>query len=206
MAKSVTQMLAGLKAGDEEASEKLVHRFLDRLVAFGKAVYRRRFHDTPRVPEDEEDAAISALQSFLRRAQRQEFQQLSNRQDLWRLLARITIRKIFDQRERALTAKRGGKVQRLRLDDAEHLLVEMPGPEIAAETMDTYRAAMDKLDRADLKRIAQMALDGWARAEIAKELGISDRTVYRKLQLIWEAWNGYQAKIEDGPLLCHDTR
>ncbi len=70
---------------------------------------------------------------------------------------------------------------------------KLPDPQVEAELADTYRAAMDSLLDPVLKRIAVMDLEGRSRPEIAEALGMTERTVYRKLELIQEKWDGLAA-------------
>jgi hypothetical protein len=171
-AHTVTGLLSGVCAGDEEAVEKLVHLYLDRLVEFGSRTYRRKFADTPRPAEDEEDAALSALDSFCAAARDGKHQDLANRNHLWNLLTKITIRKIYDQRKKALAEKRGGKnsAQTVPPQALHEVISSLPGPEAEAEWADTYRNAMKVLANPELKR-----------------------TVYRKLEIIKKDWDVYFA-------------
>ncbi len=86
---SVTRWLHGVKAGDSADIARLWDRYFQRLVRLAGAKLpghcRRAF--------DEEDVALSAFQSFCDRAGRGQFPQLSGRDDLWRLLATLTVRK-----------------------------------------------------------------------------------------------------------------
>jgi hypothetical protein len=62
----------------------------------------------PRGMADEEDVALSAFDSFCRGAEQGRFPQLSDRDDLWRLLFVITERKAIDlvNHEKAQKARR----------------------------------------------------------------------------------------------------
>ena len=101
---SVTRWLRGVKAGDSADIERLWNRYFQRLVRLAGAKLpghcRRAF--------DEEDVAISAFQSFCDRAGRGEFPQLNGRDDLWRLLAMLTVRKAAVTMRHQTRQKRGG--------------------------------------------------------------------------------------------------
>ncbi len=183
-AHTVTNLLAEVCAGDEAAVEKLVHRYLDRLVAVGRQTYRQRFGDVPRPVEDEEDAALSALKSFWAAVSEGKVHELANRQQLWSLLVKITIRKVYDQRERALAQKRGGTAAARAADVLDEVVSQMPPPEAEA----TRRAALAALGDPELRKIAEMDLEGSTRAEIAGSLNLTERTVYRKLEVIRDQW------------------
>src|SRR6266852_4950772 len=99
---SVTNWLVHLKAGDAAAAQALWERYFPRMVALA----RKRLHGA-RLPQDEEDVALSAFDSFCRGAQEGRFPNLADRDDLWRLLLVITARKALDQLERQGRLKRG---------------------------------------------------------------------------------------------------
>src|SRR5262245_32657004 len=63
---SVTPWLRRLKAGDRGAAEPLWQVYCHRLIALARA----RLRDAPRRAADEEDVALSAFDSFCRRAER----------------------------------------------------------------------------------------------------------------------------------------
>ncbi len=59
---SVTVWIASLKAGDADAAQKLWQRYFETLVRLA----RDRLRGAPRTVADEEDAALSAFDSFVR--------------------------------------------------------------------------------------------------------------------------------------------
>ena len=95
---SVTQWLGDLKRGEQEAAQPVWARYFDRLVVLAHA--RLRAMHTATADADEEDAALSAFDSFCAGMEQGRFPQLSDRDDLWRLLVTITGRKVLDQAER----------------------------------------------------------------------------------------------------------
>ena len=72
---SITALLDRLKDGDHEAVRLLWQRYYPRLVALA----RKKLQDTPRRVADEEDAALSAFDSFCRRAEQGQFPDLKDR-------------------------------------------------------------------------------------------------------------------------------
>src|SRR5262245_66045538 len=86
---SVTRWLDGVKAGDDTDIQRIWDRYYLRLVRLAGA----RLPAHCRRAFDEEDVALSAFQSFCDRAGRGQFPQLNDRDDLWRLLATITVRR-----------------------------------------------------------------------------------------------------------------
>jgi DNA-directed RNA polymerase specialized sigma24 family protein len=194
---SVSGWLDGLRAGDEADIQRLWDRYFQQLVRLaGKKLpghARREF--------DEEDVALSAFHSFCDRVGRGQFPSLADRDDLWRLLATITLRKAVSSVRHQNRKKRGGgKVQgesafmEAEGDDAVHdglagFLSREPSPELAAQFADEYDGLIGKLRDRTLKTIALRTLEGHDPDEIARELGTSPRTIHRKLQLIRALWN-----------------
>src|SRR3954462_10977271 len=103
---SITRCVGELKAGDPAAAQVLWDRYFDHLVRLARrrlAVGKRAGAD-----EDEEDAALSAFDSFCAGLAGGRFPRLGDRDDLWRLLVVITTRKASAQADRRRALKRGG--------------------------------------------------------------------------------------------------
>src|SRR6516164_4691978 len=86
---SVTYWIRQLPAGDQAAVQELWERHFQRLVGLA----RKRLRRTRRGVADEEDVALSAFDSFFRRAREGRFPRLADRHDLWQLLVVIAARK-----------------------------------------------------------------------------------------------------------------
>jgi DNA-directed RNA polymerase specialized sigma24 family protein len=190
---SVSRWIEGLKAGDPSAAGPLWDRYFQRLVALA----RNRLAGKPRQAADEEDVALAAFDSFCRAAGRGGFARLDDRDDLWQVLAMITLRKAVDHVQAASRQKRGGG--RLALGD-QIRLAEMvgrePSPELAAEFSDELARQMHHLGADDLRSIARWKLDGFTNLEIARRLDCAPRTVERKLCLIRKLWE----TVDDDPI------
>ena len=76
----------------------LWHRFFNRMVRLADSNSARR----RRTAADEEDVAISAFHSLCEGVVRGNFPQLHDRDEFWRLLTTITVRKALDVIERPL--------------------------------------------------------------------------------------------------------
>lgn len=189
---TVTGLLLDVRNGNDEAIERLFDLYLTRLEMIGRQTYRSKFADVHRPVEDEEDAAISALETFCAALRSGKVNQVANRHQLWKLLVTITIRKIYDQRERATAQKRGGKGEiRKSSEDLEELLSKLPAPDAAAELSDNYNEAMRVLADDRQRRIVSLDMQGKTREEIAEELGVTERTVYRELSDSREKWEAH---------------
>ena len=194
---SVSRWLSDLKAGDRAAAQPLWDRYFDRLVRLARA--RLRAARNTAADADEEDAALSAFDSFCAGADRGRFPQLADRDDLWRLLVVITARKVLAQARRSRRQKRGGGLVLAETDlppagSAEEagLLDQVigpePTPEFAAMMAEGYRRLLDGLGDEALRQVAVWRLEGYSNDEIADRLGCARRTVARRLDLIRHHW------------------
>jgi len=182
---SVTLDLGGLKAGNTEAVQSLWDRYFDRLIRLARA--RLRATRKPRAVDDEEDAALSAFDSFCARAARGEFPQLADRDDLWRILVAITRRKALDQVEREGRQKRGSS-RIAPCDDFDRIVGTEPSPEFAAMITEEFRRLLEALGDATLRKIAVWKMEGYTNEQIRSRLGCALQTVNNKLELIRRKW------------------
>jgi DNA-directed RNA polymerase specialized sigma24 family protein len=193
---SVTRWIGDLKAGGTAAAQPLWERYFERLVRLARNQLRAGRRRA--AVEDEEDAALSAFDSFCRGAAGGRFPQLSNRDDLWRLLVVLTVRKALDQLQRQRAARRGGG--RLVGESAliggsaggaaalDRLIGPDPTPEFAALVAEQYRRLRAALGDDVLRQVLDLRLEGYERSEIAARLGCTVRTVTRKLDVIRQTW------------------
>jgi DNA-directed RNA polymerase specialized sigma24 family protein len=189
---SVTVWLDGVKLGDARAAEELWGRYFKRL----RRLAATRLPRNARRDADEEDVALSAFHSFCNRAARDQFPRLCDRDDLWRLLVVITLRKGIAVVRRRSSQKRGDGVlvgESALLDGADteglvQILGRAPSPALAAQMTEDFMRLMDALGDETLRLIAWMKMDGHRSSEIAASLGVSTRSVDRKLCLIRNIW------------------
>ncbi|MGP0069369.1 MAG: ECF-type sigma factor [Isosphaeraceae bacterium] len=190
---SVSRWLDGLKQGDAADVQRLWDRYFQSLVRVAGA--RLRGHS--RREYDEEDVALSAFHSLCERVGRGQFPQLSDRDDLWRLLVTITARKVISALRHQTRQKRGGGrvvgeswvTGPDGLDEGmAQFLGREPTPEDAAQFAEDYEQLLARLNDETLRLIALRKLDGHTTESIAAELGTSARTVDRKLNLIRKIW------------------
>lgn len=180
---SVSGWLEEAKGGGGAAAEALWRRYFESLVRLARA----RLRSLPRGAEDEEDVALSAMNSFLAGAGAGRFPRLEDRRDLWRILATITARKAADRANRHRRLKRGGG-RGAEGPDPDCLPGPEPTPEFSALVAEECRLRLDGLRDETLRRIAVMKLEGYTDAEVAEVLGCGLRTIVRKLGLIRKAW------------------
>lgn len=182
---SISVWLGRLKAGEDAAATRVVERFFHRAAALARGRMRAR----GAVVSDEEDVAVSALDSLCRGARAGRFPKLDDRDDLWRVLACITTRKVADVIEREGRLKRGGDAQVHALEDVAEAEAADPSPEMAALVELECRRLLEALESDELVQIALWKVEGWTNDEIAARLHVAPRTVERKLQLIRDVWD-----------------
>lgn len=192
--RDVTQWITRMAEGDEAAVQAIWQSYFEKLVHLA----RRKLERLPRRAADEEDVALSAMQSFYQGAVEGRFPQLNDRHDLWKLLVTITTRKAFAQMKRDRAQKRGGGRVRgesvfLREEDVtrggiHQVMGEQPTPEFAVQVAETCGRLLEQLDDEDLKTVALCKMQGYANEEIAEVLDCAVRTVERKLARIRQTW------------------
>ena len=192
---SVTLWIQDLKAGRNESVEKLWERYFSRLVNLA----RKKLGNAEKRVSDEEDLAITVFQALCDGAANGRFEGLENRDDLWLLLIAITGNKAVDQVRRQTSQKRGsGEVrgnsifqrQNSADDEAsfEQLLGADPTPELLVSIDEEYSRLFGLLQDDVQRQIVRHKLSGYRNKEIAEKVGISLRSVERKLEVIRDAW------------------
>jgi DNA-directed RNA polymerase specialized sigma24 family protein len=184
---SVTGFLGRLRTGDPAASEALWERFFPRLVGLARKTLAHR----PQRVADADDAALSAFASFCRRAKAGEFR-ITDRSNLWNLLAAITANKARMQVRREAAGKRGGgrilaEGALTRSDGSALPLDDLEGPNSTAELDLQCEELLNRLEP-DLREFAVLRLLGYRNGEIAALHQCSERKVERKLNLIRVCW------------------
>jgi DNA-directed RNA polymerase specialized sigma24 family protein len=188
----------GTVRGDA-AARHLWERYFDDMVRVARQKRLKLRVRAGGAAEDEEDAALSAFDSFCRGAERGLYPLLAGRDELWRLLAKITVRKALDQIQRQGTIKRGrGRLvdeaglaggdrskPRVRLDDFADRGFSH---EVAAMAAEEYQRLWSRLGDDSLRLVLDLSLDGCTREEIAAKLGRTTKTVARKQEVIRTVW------------------
>jgi DNA-directed RNA polymerase specialized sigma24 family protein len=190
---SVTAWLDGVKTGNNADIQRLWDRYFERLVRLARA----RLPGNRRRVFDEEDVALSAFESFCDRAGRGQFPEMNDRNDLWRLLLTITVRKAVMAIRHQTRQKRGaGAVLgesaltsgKATVGGVTEFLNRDPTPEEVVQFTDELESYLNRLNDSVLRTVAVRKLEGHSTQEIAAELRTSARTIDRKLQLIRAIW------------------
>ncbi len=152
-----------------------------------------RLGGMPRRAADEEDVALSAFDSFYRRAECGQFARLTDRDDLWQILVVITERKAIDLMRREGRKSRGaGRV--VAFSDIENpvptdIADPAPTPEFITQVIDEFRELLGRLGDDSLRSVALAKMEGYTHRQIADRLGCIEQTVERKLRSIRKIWS-----------------
>jgi len=185
---NVSNWIELVKAGDSAAATRVWQHYFDRLMR----LVRARLHGQNRAVSDEEDIVLSVFNSFYNAAENGRFPDLSDRDDLWRLLLRMAARKVVDKRRHDLRQRRGGKVVLHSLDhaDDDREIIEAigvdPSPEMVLMMQESVAQLFFHLGVGQLSDLAGAKLEGYSNAELAQRFGCSERTIERRLHLIRE--------------------
>lgn len=163
-------------------------------------IARRKLQNVPKRIADEEDIAASVFHSLCRGAAAGRLQNVTNRDSLWWMLLKITEQKAADFVRRETAQKRGGgRVQpesgvNGNADDSngfsfDRLISDEPTPEFVVMLNEEHERLLSLLRDDRLRKIAVFRIEGFTVTEIAVDLGVSNRSVERKLQLIRELWS-----------------
>jgi RNA polymerase sigma factor (sigma-70 family) len=164
---------------DEAAAQELFRRYAARLTALARSRLSPAL--APRV--DAEDVVQSAYRSFFLLAGEGDVL-LQESGDLWRLLVRITLRKVYRSARRHHADCRSVEREHFRPDETEVIAVgREPTPAEAAALVDELRGVLAPLDSVQ-RRVVELRLQGHEVEAIAAEVGRSTRTVRRVLAAV----------------------
>jgi DNA-directed RNA polymerase specialized sigma24 family protein len=192
---SVSLWIRSLNSGELDAAQKLWDRYAGSLLDLAKA----KLGDLPKGYADEEDIAQNVFASLCRGAAAGRLLDIKNRDELWWLLLAVTRQKVATHVRHETRQKRG--TGRVRTETAlaydvgsesgfllDNLIGSDPSPEFLAMLNEQHRHLLSLLEGRNLRQVANMRIEGFMVVEIAEKLGISQRAVERKLQIIRTKW------------------
>ena len=190
---SVTHWIHEIKEGNRDVARDLWERYFTHMVRLA----RGQLQSNKRRVSDEEDVAVSVFESFCRAAEMGRFPDLADRDTLWRLLVKMTSRKVIDQRRRDGRLRRGGGdvggesvlAGADDKDDSQTLASVVgnePTPEFISIMTEQFNLLLDHLQNPELQELAIGKMEGYTNDEMAERLGCSLRTIERRLRLIRE--------------------
>ena len=173
------ELLARFERGDERAADEIFRRYVERLTLLA----RTRLSSKLASRTDPEDIVLSAYRSFFVGARRGQFS-LHRCGDLWRLLASITMHKLYRQAKHHTAEMRSVDAEERDVHDTNRAPQSgEPSPAEIVGVADTLESMMSRLDPLG-RRVLELRLQGERIADIAAETGSSERTVRRTLQQI----------------------
>ena len=173
------EVVAKAKEGDDDAVRVIWDRFFPQVVRLAC----QRLTDQPKQVVDEEDVAISVMESFFRAARAGRFPELEDSDGIWRLLSAMTCRKVVDQIRRNATRPVVGEAA---IQDSA-LVSRDPTPEMFAIVRDEMAQLLTVLPE-KYHQIAIKKLECLTVPEIARHCGVHVSTVERRLRIIREFW------------------
>lgn len=187
--KSVTQMIAKLKDGDEQAAQAIWEGFFHRVCGLAN----KKLGAASKRAHDEEDIALSAINALCTGAKEGKFRQLENRDDLWQLLCMLTSRKAALAWRKQQNKKEvgesiigfGTEEERMTLDQFVQGAPDQNYLDSLTATSSELMAGLDER----LRQVALLKLRGFSNQEIADQLQRSVKSVERYLQTIRKKWN-----------------
>jgi DNA-directed RNA polymerase specialized sigma24 family protein len=182
---AITVWIGQLQRGESAAVRPLWEKYFHRLVGLA----RTRLRTSANRVTDEEDVALSAFDSFCRRAEAGRFPDLTDRDSLWRLLATFTLRKAAHHVRDACTEKLGGgKVVHADSGVFEAVLGREPDPALAVKVAEECERLLAVLGDPELRQIALLRMEGHSVEDVAAKRKCAPSTVKRKLKLIRGIW------------------
>jgi RNA polymerase sigma factor (sigma-70 family) len=190
---SVTAWLRQLRRGDQKAARQLWLRYGPQLTT----LVRKRFRRVVDAVADEEDVVQSVFRALWTGAAAGRFDQVQDRNELWWLLLTITRRKALNRR--AYNARQRRKKSTLSIDaghsepgqssfSRDLADPNQPPPDLIFALDEQQRLLLALLPDDTLRSIAVWKLEGYTHDEIATKLGVTPRTVVRKMNLVRARW------------------
>jgi RNA polymerase sigma factor (sigma-70 family) len=170
-------LMQQVREGSETATRELVVNYGSHLLR----VVRRKLHRALRSKFDSQDFVQAVWASFF--AVQPERMALNGPKDLVALLEGMARNKVVDAvRQRLQTQKYSVKRER-SLDQSlifqpDALVAEQPGPEAVAIAREEWQHLLESAP-ARSRRILELFHDGQDREEIARDLGLNERTIRR---------------------------
>lgn len=193
---SVTRLCYELRSGDSDAATDLWKLCCQSLVREA----RHQLGPKNRRASDEEDVALAVFQELCSGVAEGRLGENLHRDDLIRLLRHFTRHEVLDQRRHAQRVRRGGGTVRgdsifafssspTEREQGFHSIPSPdPAPDLLIQLEDQLERLMQLLGDDTLREVAKSCLAGDSRHETAEKLGMSLRSVERKVAIIRETW------------------
>lgn len=186
--------MSAVRRGDSVSTTQLWEAYFERIsraVSGRLTTQGRRF-------EDQEDVAVSALRTFIRRASLGNFTELDDADQLWKLLLTISIRKANDYRKRSMAQRRGGQNLILGQDSATDSGApaaidraagrNYDAPDADIRATEFFDVVMKQMPDDSTRDVVLLHLQGADTETIAEMQKCSERTVQRRMKVAVELW------------------
>ena len=195
---SVTALIRGAQAGDRRtAPSELWNRYYQQVCH----VVRQVLRGSHEIDGDWEDVALETMRQVLEGVYEDRYPLLNDRDNLWAILARVTVCRALDERKRRqrhqrrlgtvlsdASASSEAIVRRERLP-VEAVVDRAPLPDLVLEATEQIERLMGLLGpHPRLATLARLKLQGATQEQISDELQVSQRTIRRDLTRIREIW------------------
>ncbi len=180
---SMCEVVEKAKVGDDEGVRVIWDRFFPQVVRLAG----QRLAGQRRQMADEEDVAISVMESFFRAARAGRFPELRDRDGIWRLLSSMVRRKVVDQVRRNAARPSVGE-SAMHGEELASLTGRNPTPAMIAIVRDEMEQLLTVLPE-KYRPMAVKKLECRTMPEIARECGVHISTVERRLRIIREVWS-----------------
>lgn len=182
------ELLDRVRQGEVEAIATLYHCYFRRSAALAHS----RLVDGETRMIDEEVAALSALESLVGRMRGGAYADLTDRLQVWRLLARIIDRKVTKYRRQMYGPTRSPDQPFLRVDsgDPDGSVFELPiatsepAPISQMIADEALQRLLSALSDPGARAVVLLRLEGFNDIEIADRLGHSRRWVGRRMDMV----------------------
>jgi len=187
-------VLSRVAADTDTSVETLWATLFQKIAAYSSS----RIKSHPNRQIDEQDITSSVFASLIRGCRAGRFGEITDFDELTRLLQAMAKRKIVDRIRYLTRKKRTGithqveSVDELSTAELLHACEEEYRPEASAMLNEVVESAISQLSER-LRPIVGLRLQGYEHSEIAEILQISTSTVARKLHLARATWKNQLA-------------
>jgi RNA polymerase sigma-70 factor (ECF subfamily) len=184
---SFDDLMARLKAGQNEAATQVFGRFAARLIHLA----RHQLSPQIRQKIDPEDVLQSVFRSFFVRNAEGQFGNFESWDNLWAVLVVMTLRKCGRRVDYFHAARRDVEREVPSPATPESSAGDLgptgpePTPSEAAMLTETVEQLMNQLEGRH-RQILALSLQGFGPAEVSAQVGCTERTVYRVLETVRE--------------------
>ena len=166
-----------LQNGDNAAIEEIYNRYSRRLASYAA----KRIGADNLCVVDENDIVNSVFRMIVEKSKDGRFPKLSRGTDLMPFLMSVVAHKTIDH-------IRKEKRKFLGMSFEEVLQEDSLEPHMAAASSEAIKELLGSLEKASLQKIVKLKCDGKMNLEIAQEIGVSPKTISRKLEKIKRIW------------------